>query len=46
MSERNGPRLGGRVLLALLTFYALAMIAPDFARLARVLSAWRRAPTG
>ena len=34
MSERNGPRLGGRILLALLTFYALAMIAPDFARLA------------
>ena len=34
MSERNGPRLGGRILLVLLTFYALAVIAPDFARLA------------
>ena len=34
MSERNGPRRGGRILLALLTSYALAMIAPDFARLA------------
>ena len=40
MSERNGPRLGGRVLLALLTFYALAMIAPDFARLARPLGSF------
>ena len=34
MSERTGPRLGGRILLALLTFYALAMIAPDLARFA------------
>ncbi len=40
MSERNGPRLGGRILLALLTFYALAMIAPDFARLARPLGSF------
>lgn len=37
MSEANGPSLGGRVLLALLTVYALAMIAPDFVRLARPL---------
>jgi hypothetical protein len=34
MSERNGSRLGGRILLALLTIYALAMLVPDFARLA------------
>ena len=34
MSEQNAPSLAGRILLALLTFYALAMIAPDFARLA------------
>ena len=40
MSERTGPRLGGRILLALLTFYALAMIAPDFARLARPLGSF------
>lgn len=40
MKEPNGPRLGGRVLLALLTFYALAMIAPDFARLIRPLGSF------
>jgi hypothetical protein len=32
MSEWNGTRVGGRILLALLTFYALAMIAPDVLR--------------
>ena len=40
MSEANGPSLGGRVLLALLTVYALAMIAPDFVRLARPLGSF------
>ena len=40
MSEQSGPSLGGRILLALLTFYALAMIAPDFARLARPLGSF------
>lgn len=40
MSERNGPSLGGRVLLALLTVYAMAMIAPDFARLVRPLGSF------
>jgi hypothetical protein len=40
MSGRNAPSLGGRILLALLTFYALAMIAPDFARLARPLDSF------
>ncbi|HZZ59887.1 MAG TPA: hypothetical protein VFE63_01770 [Roseiarcus sp.] len=40
MKEQNGARLGGRVLLALLTLYALAMIAPDFARLVRPLASF------
>jgi hypothetical protein len=40
MSEWNAPILGGRILLALLTLYALAMIAPDFARLARPLGSF------
>ena len=34
MSEQNAPSLAGRIVLALLTLYALAMITPDFARLA------------
>ena len=48
MRERNGPSLCGRILLALLTLYALAMLAPDFVRLAGLWapSAWRRTPTG
>ena len=40
MSERNGSKLLGRALLALLTLYALAIIAPDFARLARPLGSF------
>ena len=40
MTEKNGPRLGGRILLALLTFYALAVIVPDFARLLRPLGSF------
>ena len=40
MSEPNSKVFGGRVLLAVLTVYALAMILPDFARLVRPLGAW------
>ena len=40
MREGNGASLGGRILLALLTLYALAMIVPDFARLVRPLGAF------
>ena len=40
MSERRRQGLGGRVLLALLTLYALALLAPDFARLARPLGSF------
>ncbi len=38
MGNGNGATLGGRILLALL--YALAMIAPDFARIARPLGSF------
>jgi hypothetical protein len=40
MKEPNGPGLVSRVVLALLTLYALAMIAPDFARLIRPLGSF------
>jgi hypothetical protein len=40
MSERSRQRLGGRVLLALLTLYAVGMLAPDFVRLARPLGSF------
>jgi hypothetical protein len=40
MREGNGASLGGRILLALLTLYALAMIVPDFVRLVRPLGAF------
>ena len=40
MAEANGPKLGGRVLLALLTLYALAMIVPDFLRIVRPLGSF------
>ena len=40
MGKGNGARLGGRILLALLTLYALAMIAPDFARIVRPLGSF------
>ena len=35
---RDGARLGGRLILVLLTLYAVAMIAPDFLRTVRPLS--------
>ena len=34
---RDGTRLGGRLILVLLTLYAVAMIAPDFLRTVRPL---------
>jgi hypothetical protein len=40
MVQPNNASIAGRVLLALLTLYALAMIAPDFARLARPLGSF------
>jgi hypothetical protein len=40
MRDGDGATLGGRILLALLTLYALTMIAPDLYRLVRPLSAF------
>ncbi len=40
MRDGNGATLGGRILLALLTLYALTMIAPDLYRLVRPLGAF------
>ncbi len=40
MVEAKGLKLGGRVLLALLTLYALTMIVPDFLRIVRPLSSF------
>ncbi len=40
MKTRNAGRLAGRGLLALLTFYALAMIVPDFVRIVRPLGSF------
>ncbi len=37
MNDRKGASLGGRILLALLTLYALTMIAPDLIRIVRPL---------
>ena len=37
MGEGDGARLGGRLILVLLTLYAVAMIAPDFLRIVRPL---------
>ena len=37
MGESDGARLGGRLILVLLTLYAVAMIAPDFLRTVRPL---------
>ena len=37
MGERDGARLAGRLILLMLVLYALAMIAPDFARVLRPL---------
>jgi len=40
MREARGPRLAGRIALALLTLYALAMIAPDVIRIVRPLGSF------
>ena len=40
MRDRNGGTLGGRILLALLTLYALAMIVPEFHRLVQPLGSF------
>jgi len=40
MGERGRTRLTGRIVLVLLTFYALAMIAPDLLRIARPLASF------
>jgi hypothetical protein len=40
MVAENGLRFGGRVILALLTLYALAIIVPDFARIIRPLGSF------
>ncbi len=40
MSDQNARGLAGRAILALLTLYALAMIVPDFLRIARPLASF------
>jgi hypothetical protein len=40
MDDKKGGSLAGRILLALLTLYALTMMAPDFIQLARPLGAF------
>jgi hypothetical protein len=40
MQEQNRASLGSRILLILLTLYALAMIAPDLYRMARPLGSF------
>ena len=46
MSERKSAKLGRRVLLALLTLYALAMILPDVLRIVRPLGSFGLAVDG
>jgi len=46
MRDRNGASFGGRIALVLLTFYALAMIAPDFMRVVRPLGSFGLAADG
>ena len=46
MADRNGASLFGRVALLLLTFYALAMIAPDLLRVVRPLGSFGLATDG
>ncbi len=46
MGDRNGASFGGRIALVLLTFYALAMIAPDFLRVVRPLGSFGLAANG
>jgi hypothetical protein len=46
MADRNGASLFGRVVLLLLTVYALAMIAPDLLRVVRPLGSFGMAVDG
>ena len=46
MADRNGASLLGRVVLLLLTIYALAMIAPDLLRVVRPLGSFGLATNG
>jgi hypothetical protein len=46
MAGRNGASLFGRVALVLLTFYAVAMVAPDFLRVVRPLGSFGLATNG
>ena len=46
MGDRNGASFGGRIALVLLTFYALAMIAPDILRVVRPLGSFGLAADG
>ena len=46
MGDRNGASFGGRVALVLLTFDALAIIAPDFLRVVRPLGSFGLAADG
>jgi hypothetical protein len=46
MSDRNGASLFGRVVLLLLTVYAVAMIAPDLVRVVRPLGSFGLAVDG
>jgi hypothetical protein len=44
--DRNAASFGGRIALILLTFYALAMVAPDFLRVVRPLGSFGLAADG
>ena len=44
--DRNAASLSGRIALILLTLYALAMVAPDFLRVARPLASFGLAADG
>ena len=46
MGDRNAAGLGGRIILVLLTLYALAMIAPDVLRVARPLGSFGMSADG
>jgi hypothetical protein len=45
-ADRNGASVFGRVMLVLLTIYALAMVAPDFLRVVRPLGSFGLATNG
>src|SRR5580658_9225776 len=46
MGDRNAAGLGGRIILVLLTLYALTMIAPDVLRVARPLGSFGMSADG